>query len=115
CRAALHSPPINEGARRRTDRNAPFLPGAPAKPAGANYYPDGASKAALERWIQSLPAADRERPNAFFTVVRRSGNGFTLVPYSLEYQPELSRVAVLLREGAQNETQPTAKKFLPRP
>ena len=50
------------------------MPGAPPKPAGANFYPEGASKAELERWIQSLPEAERARATGFFTVIRRAGN-----------------------------------------
>jgi hypothetical protein len=111
-RARLHYFLINKGPWSRLDHNQPFVPGAPAKPAGANYYPEGASKADLEKWIQSLPAAERERANGFFTVVRRSGNSFTLVPYNIEYQPELMRAATLLREAAQLASEPTLKAFL---
>jgi hypothetical protein len=111
-RARLHYFLINKGPWSRLDHNAPFVPGAPPKPAGANYYPEDASKAELEKWIQSLPEAERARATGFFTVVRRSGNSFTLVPYSLEYQGELARAAAYLREAAQLTTQPTLKAFL---
>ena len=92
-RARLHYFLINKGPWSRLDHNAVFVPGAPAKPASANYYPDGASKADLERWIQSLPEAERAHATGFFTVIRRSGNAFTLVPYNVEYQGELARAA----------------------
>jgi hypothetical protein len=82
-RARLHYFLINKGPWSRLDHNAPFVPGAPPKPAGANYYAEGASKADLERWIQSLPEAERTRATGFFTVIRRSGNSFTLVPYNV--------------------------------
>src|SRR6266850_856162 len=50
----------------------------PAKPEGANFYPVGAPKAEIERWIQSLSDADRARATGFFTVIRRAGNnGFS--------------------------------------
>jgi len=126
-RARLHYFLINKGPWSRLDHNRPFVPGAPPKPPGANYYPEGASKADLEKWIQSLPAAERERASGFFTVVRRSldvardrpervegrsGTGFRLVPYNLEYQPELERMASLLREAAQLASEPTLKTFL---
>ena len=39
---------INKGPWSRLDRNQPFVPGAPAKPEGANFYPEGASKAEIE-------------------------------------------------------------------
>jgi hypothetical protein len=111
-RARLHYFLINKGPWSRLDHNAPFVPGAPAKPAGANFYPEGAAKAELERWMQSLGEPERSRANGFFTVVRRAGSGFTLVPYSVEYQPELARAAALLREAAASASEPTLKTFL---
>src|SRR6476659_7360771 len=57
--ARLHYFLINKGPWSRLDHNEVFVPGAPPKPEGANFYPDGATKAELERWIQSLPEADR--------------------------------------------------------
>src|SRR5471032_1453269 len=112
-RARLHYFLINKGPWSRIDHNLPFVPGAPAeKPAAANFYPDGASKAELERWIQSLPEADRARATGFFTVIRRGAGGFTIVPYNVEYQAELARAAALLREAAQLTGEPTLKSFL---
>src|SRR4051812_25088371 len=111
-RARLHYFLINKGPWSRLDHNAPFVPGAPAKPAGANYYPEGAAKADLERWIQSLPEAERARATGFFTVIRRAGTSFTMVPYNVEYQGELARAASFLREAAQLAKEPTLKAFL---
>ena len=111
-RARLHYFLINKGPWSRLDHNNPFIPGAPPKPAEANFYPEGASKSEVERWIQSLPEAERARATGFFTVVRRSGNSFSLVPYNIEYQPELARAAALLRDAAAIATEPTLKAFL---
>ena len=111
-RARLHYFLINKGPWSRLDHDAPFVPGAPAKPAGANYYPEGASKAELEKWIESLPEAERARATGFFTVIRRAGSSFTLVPYNVEYQGELARAAGFLREAAQLAKEPTLKAFL---
>ncbi|HEV2983941.1 MAG TPA: hypothetical protein VGX46_06115 [Vicinamibacterales bacterium] len=111
-RARQHFFLINKGPWSRLDHNQPFVPRTPAKPAGANYYPEGAAKADLERWMQSLSEPDRARATGFFTTIRRSGSGFTFVPYSLEYQPELARAASLLREAAQSASEPTLKRFL---
>ena len=113
-RARLHYFLINKGPWSRLDHNQPFVPGVPPKPAGANYYPDGATKAELERWIQSLSEPDRTRATEFFTTIRRAGTGFIIVPYSAEYQPELARAASLLREAAQATREPTLKTFLTR-
>jgi hypothetical protein len=112
ARERLHYFLINKGPWSRIDHNQIFVPGAPAKPVAANYYPEGATKAEIERWIASLPEAEKARATGFFTVIRRSGSGFTLVPYSVEYQPELTRAAALLREAAQISTEPTLKAFL---
>jgi peptidase M49-like protein len=114
-RARLHYFLINKGPWSRLDHDEAFVPGVPAKPAGANFYPEGATKAEIERWIQSLPAGERTRATGFFTLVRRAGatNGtLTLVPYNAEYQPELTRAAALLREAATITKEPTLKAFL---
>jgi len=113
-RARLHYFLINKGPWDRLNHHAPFVPGAPAKPEGANYYPAGASKAELERWMQSLSEAERARATGFFTVIRRAGRTFTTVPYNVEYQGELARAAALLREGAQLTGEPTLRTFLTR-
>src|SRR5262249_38935405 len=111
-RARLHYFLINKGPWSRLDHNQPFVPGVPAKPAGANFYPPDATKADVERWIQSLPEAERAPTTGFFTVIRRSGSSFTRVPYSIEYQPELALAAARLREAAAIATEPTLKTFL---
>ena len=111
-RARLHYFLINKGPWSRIDHNEPFVPGAPPKPAGANFYPADATRAEIEQWFQTLPAADRARATGFFTVVRRVGSSFGLGPYSIEYQGELIRAAALLREAAALTHEPTLKHFL---
>lgn len=111
-RARLHYFLVNKGPWSRLDHDEAFVPGAPAKPAGANFYPDGSSKADIERWIQSLAEPDRVRATGFFTTIRRNGSGLTAVPYNVEYQAELVRAAALLREAAALATEPTLKTFL---
>ncbi len=111
-RARLHYFLINKGPWSRLDHDQPFVPGAPAKPAGANFYPADASKADLERWIQTLPEAERTRATGFFTVIKRAGGAFSAVPYNVEYQGELAHAARLLREAATLSTEPTLKAFL---
>jgi hypothetical protein len=103
---------INKGPWSRLDHHEAFVAGAPAKPAGANFYPEGVTKAQLEAWMQSLPEADRARANGFFTVVRRTGSGLAAVPYNVEYHAELGRAAVLLREAAVLTPEPTLRRFL---
>jgi hypothetical protein len=109
---------LNKGPWDRLDHDAPFLAGVPAKPEGANFYPAGATKEEIEAWMKTLPEAERARAAGFFTTIRRSvagrggKAGFEIVPYSVEYQGELSRAAELLREAAGLTAQPTLKKFL---
>jgi hypothetical protein len=116
-RDVLHYFLINKGPWSRLDHNEPFVPGAPPKPAGANFYPEGATKEEIEKWIQSLPPAERTRATGFFTVIRRPADPaakapFAIVPYSLEYQNELARAAALLREAAAASSEPTLKRYL---
>ena len=95
-RERLHYFLINKGPWSRLDHDEPFVPGAPPKPEGANFYPVGATKAEIEKWIQSLPEAERARATGFFTVVRRAPNGqFTPRPV----QPRVSE-----RAGARGRT-----------
>jgi len=111
--ARLHYFLINKGPWSRLDHNEAFIPGAPMKPAQGNFYPAGSTKADVEKWINSLPDAERRRATGFFTTIRRAPDGrFTLVPYSVEYQGELTIVAALLRDAAALTRQPTLQAFL---
>ena len=89
-RARLHYFLVNKGPWSRLDHDQPFVAGAPPKPAGANFYPGDATKAELERWMESLPEAERARARGFFTVVRR-GAGRCVHARSL--QPRVSERA----------------------
>jgi hypothetical protein len=111
-RARLHYFLVNKGPWSRLDHNEAFVPGAPAKPDAANFYPEGATKQEIERWVASLPDAERARANGFFTLVRRSGQSFGLVPYNVAYQNELAEAAALLRDAAGLTAEPTLKGFL---
>jgi hypothetical protein len=112
-RARLHYFVLNKGPWSRLDENEPFIAGAPAKPPQAHFYPAGSTKAEVEAWINGLPEAERRRATGFFTTIRRGPDGrFLLVPYSVEYQGEVARVASLLREAAALTAQPTLKRYL---
>ncbi|MBA5686534.1 dipeptidyl-peptidase 3 family protein [Rugamonas apoptosis] len=111
---------LNKGPWSIIDGNASFLPeqvagiAIPAtKPAAANFYPAGASKQALETWINGLPAADKEQAQWFYTVIRQGEGGqFKTVTYAEEYKPELTRLATLLKEAADATDNASLKKFL---
>src|SRR5688572_24065060 len=112
-RVRLHYFLINKGPWSRLDHNEPFIPGAPMKPAQGNFYAAGSTKADIEKWIDSLPDAERRRATGFFTTIRRAPDGrFMLVPYSVEYQGEVTHAAALLRDAAALTQQPTLKAFL---
>jgi hypothetical protein len=112
-RARLRYFMINKGPWSRLDHFEPFVPGVPKKPEQANFYPAGATKAEVEKWMQGLPEAERAKAIGFFTTIRRDAAGkLVAVPYSLEYQGELAHVAALLREAAALTKQPTLKAFL---
>jgi len=111
--ARLHYFLLNKGPWSSLDQDAPFIAGAPAKPESAGFYPADSSKAEIEAWIKSLPAPEQESAKGFFTVVHRgTDQKFTLVPYNIEYEGELTRAAALLREAAELASEPTLKKFL---
>ena len=109
----LHAFLINKGPWSRLDHNEPFIPGAPPKPGAGSYYPAGATKDDVEKWIASLPPAEKSRATGFFTTIRRGPDGqFVAVPYSTEYQGELALAAEHLRAAARATSQPTLKAFL---
>jgi hypothetical protein len=104
---------LNKGPWSRLDHDEPFVPGAPAKPAQANFYPADATKEQVEEWISTLSGAQRTFATGFYTTIRRNAEGkFIAVPYSFEYQGELAHAAALLREAAALTKQPTLKAFL---
>jgi hypothetical protein len=109
----LHAFLINKGPWSRLDHNEPFIGAVPPKPASGSYYPAGANKEAIEKWFESLPAAERTHATGFFTTIRRGPDGrFTAVPYSTEYQGELALAADHLRAAARATSQPSLKAFL---
>lgn len=111
---------LNKGPWSILDDHQRFLPAELAgitipekKPAAANFYPEGASKQALESWINALPAADKEQAQWFFTTIRQNAAGqFVTVKYSDEYKLELERAAALLKQAAADTDNASLKKFL---
>jgi hypothetical protein len=91
-----------------------FLPGVPErKLPGANFYPEDMTRVEFETWVKTLPEAERQKAEGFFTVIRRSANRrLKIVPYSDEYKSDLSKAARLLEEAAGLTGNATLKKFL---
>lgn len=112
-RARLQAFLLDKGPWSSLDEARPFIPGVPAKPASANFYPAGATQAEVEAWVKSLPEPQQKEATGFYTTIRRGTDGrFITVPYSVEYQGELAQAAALLREAAALTQQPTLKAFL---
>jgi hypothetical protein len=111
---------INKGPWSILDGNRSFMPATYAgiaipasKPIAANFYPAGASKAALESWMNALPAKDKEQAQWFYTTIRAGADGkFTIVPYADEYRTQLQQLATLLRAAAATTDNASLKKFL---
>lgn len=104
---------INKGPWSELDLNRPFIPGVGERPAQAGFYPADATRAEIEAWMGSLSKPEHDVATDFFTTIRRTPSGsFAAVPYSLEYQNELSEAAQHLRKAAGLTKQPTLKTFL---
>jgi len=103
----------NKGPWERLDGDRAFIPGVPAKPEAANFYPPGATKEEVQVWLDRLTPAEREVATGFFTVIRRRPEGgFAPVAYAVEYQGELARAAAFLREAAAETGDATLRAFL---
>ena len=112
-RATLDFFLLNKGPWSRIDENRRFVPGAPAKPDGANFYPAGATKEEVSTWFDQLEGAARADATGFFTTIRRgTDGGFAIVPYSVEYQGPLAVAAEHLRAAAGATAQPTLRRYL---
>ncbi|MEO8502115.1 MAG: hypothetical protein ABI565_14440, partial [Vicinamibacteria bacterium] len=111
--ALLHYFMINKGPWDRIDHHKPFVPGAPPKPEMGNHYPADSTKAELDAWFGSLPAARKAEATGFFSVIRRGADGKLMsIPYNVAYQNTLITVAAKLKEAAALTAQPTLRKFL---
>ena len=111
---------INKGPWSVLDGHASFMPPSYAgiaipahKPPAGNFYPQGATKATLESWMNGLPADDKQQAQWFFTTIRAGKDGkYATVKYSEEYKAELSKLATLLDEAAAATDNASLKKFL---
>jgi hypothetical protein len=111
---------LNKGPWSIIDGNASFMPAEYAgikipakKPDAANFYPAGASKEAIEAWMNALPAKDKEQAQWFFATIRSGADGkFKTVQYSDEYKADLEKLAKLLKDAAASTDNASLKKFL---
>ena len=104
---------INKGPWSRLEENNAFIPGVPAKPAGAGYYPPDTTREEVSAWIDGLIGDARAAATGFFTTIRRGPDGaLRAVPYSIEYQGPLAIAAEHLRAAAALTRQPTLARYL---
>ncbi|MTV39201.1 dipeptidyl-peptidase 3 family protein [Duganella radicis] len=111
---------LNKGPWSILDDHQSFLPAEVGgikvpgkKPEGGNFYPEDATKAELEKWMNALPAVDKEQAQWFFTTIRKNKDGlFTTVKYSDEYKADLEKAAALLKQAAADTDNASLKKFL---
>ena len=88
----------------------PFY-GETAMPEGAGFYPAGLTREVFDAYLEAHPD-QRDDLMSPYTVVKQDGEGFTAVPYSVEYRQWLEPAAALLREASEITTNPSLKRFL---
>ena len=104
---------LNKGPWSRVEDNRRFVPGAPEKPPGANFYPADATRGEIAAWFDQLEGQARREATGFFTTIRRGADGgFSIIPYSVEYQGPLAIAAEHLRAAARATAQPTLRRYL---
>ncbi len=104
---------LNKGPWSRVEDNRRFVPGAPEKPPGANFYPVDATRGEIAAWFDQLEGQARREATGFFTTIRRGADGgFSIIPYSVEYQGPLAIAAEHLRAAARATAQPTLRRYL---
>jgi hypothetical protein len=97
---------MNYGPWDRLEGNAPFVPGAGARPPGVGFYPLDMTREEFER-------ADLPRKTSEYTVLRRDAKrALTVVPYSVEWRAQLERASGLLAQAAGKAEDPGLAKYL---
>ncbi|HDQ45817.1 MAG TPA: peptidase [bacterium] len=98
------------GPWNRLVEDTPMI-GSRPKPPGAGYYPPDMTREEFLGWIQDHPA-DAADFESNFTVIRRTDQGLTAVPYSAYYHDLLEPMAALLREAADRTPDPSLRTYL---
>ena len=103
---------INYGPWNRLANNAPFVPEVGAKPAGANFYPQGMTKEEFD----SAAATSKARGDSLrslYTMVRRDASGRLMaIPYHTVFAAQHERAAAKLLEAAKLAADPGLKTYL---
>ena len=88
----------------------PFWGTAPM-PEGAGFYPADLTREEFDAYLAAHPA-EREALMSPYTVVKRQGDRFVAVPYSVEYREWLEPAARLLERAAARTSNASLKRFL---
>ncbi|GAN06620.1 DNA mismatch repair protein MutT [Mucor ambiguus] len=90
-----------KGPWAREDDNVPFVDGAPERPEGGNFYPEGMKKADFEAWVETLSPEEQKRAKSYYTLIRKDDHGrFETISYAKAYADLLKPAAEHLREAA---------------
>jgi hypothetical protein len=97
---------LNYGPWDRLEGNAPFVPGAGARPPGVGFYPLDMTKEEFER-------ADLPGKTSHYTVLRRDAKrALAVVPYSTEWRAQLEKASGLLKQAAAKAEDAGLAKYL---
>ncbi len=116
--ASIDDPPtrryaeINYGPWDRLAADEPFVPGVGPKPAGANLYPDDATKDEVVAAAAESPARERELKSEYTIVERDAARRLVGVPYSQAFKDEIGVAAAKLREAAALAEDPGLRRYL---
>ena len=102
---------INYGPWDRLAGNEPFVPGAGAKPEGANLYPRDMTKAEFEAEV-AKGGARADSLKSLYTLVRREGGRLHAVPYHVAFGPQMKRAADRLRQASALADDAGLKRYL---
>ncbi len=84
----------NYGPWDRLAADQPFLESYGARPLGARFYPEDMTKEEFEAW-------DQEGKDGQYSIVQRdAGGNLELVPYSVAFADQISRIVKLLDQAA---------------
>ena len=91
---------VNYGPWDRLDANTAFVAGVGERPAGANYYPAGMTKADFEKQVEE-GGRRKDSLTSLYTMVRRDAAGkLTAIPFSKFFAAQHERAATALEAAA---------------
>jgi len=103
---------LNYGPWDRLENDQPFVPGIGAKPEGANYYPQGMTKAEFDAAV-AAGGARADSLKSLYTLVRRDAAGrLYAVPFHVAYREHNQRAADKLRQAAALAEDAGLKRYL---